>query len=231
MLINRTADLLRSADLSTPVPTCPAWDLSRLVTHLGGIHRWAVQLIESRAQERVAPVKGERGDDLVAWLAAGAPPVAGLASQNPDDRMWAWGKEQTVGFWSRRLVHETAIHYADAAIALGVTPQIEAEIAADGIDENLDNLPFAVWSPGIANLKGSDSIHLHGDTDGAEWMIQLTPTGFTWEHAHGKGTVAVRGATADLYLLLQRRATLEGGRFEIFGERAVIDHWLENSAT
>lgn len=229
-LIDRMAGLLRGADLSTPVPTCPGWDLGRLVTHVGGIHRWAVQLVESLAQERIAPAKSERGEDLVAWLAAGALPVAGLVSANPADRMWAWGKDQTVGFWSRRLVHETAVHYADAAIALGVEPQIEAPIAIDGIDENLENLPFAAWSPTVANLRGTDSIHLHGtDTEHAEWMIQLGDSGYTFEHAHGKGSVAVRGTAVDLYLLLQGRRTLDSDRFELFGDSAVIEFWLANA--
>jgi uncharacterized protein (TIGR03083 family) len=160
--------------------------------------------------------------------------VAGLVSANPDDAMWAWGKDQHVRFWSRRLVHETAVHYADAAIALGVEPEIDATIARDGIDEFLENLPCATFAPNLANLKGSDSIHLHGtDGDGngsAEWMIQLIADGFTFDHSHGKGSVAVRGATKDLSLLMQRRRALADPRFEIFGDRAVMDFWLENSA-
>ena len=213
------------------MPTCPGWDLGRLITHVGGIHRWAVQLVESRAQERVAPVKGERGDDLVEWLASGALPVAGLVSANPDDPMWAWGKDQHVRFWSRRLVHETAVHYADAAIALGVEPEIDAAIARDGIDEFLENLPCATFAPNLANLKGSDSIHLHGtDIDHAEWMIQLTADGFTFDHSHAKGSVAVRGAAKDLYLLMQRRRSLTDSRFEIFGDQKVMEFWLANSS-
>ena len=105
-----------------------------MVTHAGGLPRWAAQLVTARAQERVAPAKADRGDDLVAWLAGGASLVAGLVSENPTDRMWAWGKEQNVGFWSRRMVHEFAVHYADAAIALGLEPEIAAPIAIDGID-------------------------------------------------------------------------------------------------
>lgn len=230
-LTDRMAGLLRGADLSTPVPTCPGWDLTRLVTHAGGIHRWAAQLVATLPQERQAPTKADRGDDLVEWFAAGTLSVAEIVSADPTARMWAWGKEQNVGFWSRRLVHETAIHYADAAIALGVEPVIEAPIAIDGIDENLENLPFASgWSPTVANLRGADSIHLHGtDAEGAEWMIQLNENGYTFDHSHGKGSVAVRGAVADLYLLLQGRRSLDSGRFELFGDRAVIEFWLANA--
>lgn len=229
-LIDRMVGMLRTADLSTPVPTCPGWDLSRLVTHLGGIHRWAVQLVETRAQTRVAPVRSERGADLVEWLAAGAPPIAGLAAANADDPMWAWGKDQTVGFWSRRLVHETAIHSADAALALGVTPQIDPAVALDGIDELLDNLPYATWNDKIAQLRGSSTLHLHGDSDGAEWVIALNPNGFTWKREHLKADVAVRAETVELYLLAYRRRSLEQANAEVFGDRAVLEHWLECAA-
>lgn len=229
-LVDTMASMLRGADLSTPVPTCPGWDLGRLVVHLGGIHRWAAQLVEARPQERMAPVKGERGDDIVAWFAAGSALMAGMASAPADAPMWAWGTDQRVRFWSRRMVHETAIHLADAALALGRAPEIDAAIAVDGIDEFLENLPSATFSATVANIRGSDSIHLHGtDTDHAEWMIQLTDDGFRWDHSHGKGTVAVRGTALDLYLLVWGRCELDTGSFECFGDTGVMRFWLDNA--
>jgi hypothetical protein len=43
--------------------------------------------------------------------------------------------------------------------------------------------------------------------------------------------VAVRGAAADLYLLLYgRRAADDDERFTRFGDTALLDHWLANSA-
>ena len=43
--------------------------------------------------------------------------------------------------------------------------------------------------------------------------------------------MAVRGTAVDLYLLLQGRGSLDSGRFEVFGDRAVIDFWLANAST
>jgi len=229
-LIDQMAGMLRGVDLSTPVPTCPGWDLQRLVVHLGGIHRWAAQLVEARAPERAAPVKSDRGDDLVEWLAAGALPVAAMAAAPGDDAMWSWGADQHVRFWSRRMVHETAVHFADAAMAVGEPLHLDAALAIDGIDELLENLPYATFSESVRNLRGADSIHLHGtDTDHAEWMIQLHDAGFSWEHAHGKGSVAVRGTAIDLYLLLWGRRSLQSGAFETFGDESVMRFWLEHA--
>jgi hypothetical protein len=42
--------------------------------------------------------------------------------------------------------------------------------------------------------------------------------------------VAVRGNAADLYLLLSRRAPRDSGAVEVLGDRAILDHWLDNSA-
>src|SRR5215469_3181220 len=41
------------------------------------------------------------------------------------------------GFWIRRMAHETLVHRADAQLAAGAAPEplIEAEVAADAIDE------------------------------------------------------------------------------------------------
>ncbi len=62
-------------------------------------------------------------------------------------------------------------------------------------------------------------------------MIQLNDSGYTFDHSHGKGSVAVRGAAVDLYLLLQGRRSLDSVRFETFGDRAVIESWLANAST
>ena len=42
-------ELLRDADWSTPVPTCPGWTLLQLLRHVGRGDRWAAQIITDRA--------------------------------------------------------------------------------------------------------------------------------------------------------------------------------------
>jgi hypothetical protein len=64
--------------------------------------------------------------------AAGAARLAATVQQaGPDARVWTWADDQTAGFWLRRMVHETVIHRADAALAL----RRATEIASDGITE------------------------------------------------------------------------------------------------
>jgi hypothetical protein len=46
-----TAELARiiDGDLERPVPTCPGWTFRQLATHLGRGHRWAAQIVATRA--------------------------------------------------------------------------------------------------------------------------------------------------------------------------------------
>ena len=230
------ADLVRTAELTTPVPSCPGWDVGRLAVHVGAIHRWAAAMVAVQSpvwldRREVDDANDGRADDLAGWLAAGAALVAGMSSADPDAPMWAWGADQHVRFWPRRMLHETTVHMADVALALGVEPPIDAAVAADGIDEFLDNLPKAVrFAPKVSELRGEGSLHLHGTDGDAEWMIEFTREGFGWRHAHGKASVAVRGRSAELLLLMYGRRRADDECFAVFGDRAVLAKWVANSA-
>ena len=237
-LIDGFATTIRGVDDATSVPSCPGWNLGKLTRHLGTTQRWAAEMVRTRAAERLdtrtldlaLPTDATGYPDWI--LAGGAALVATLDEADPDDAMWAWGADQHVRFWSRRMVHETIAHTADAQLATGVAPVIDAPVAIDGIDELLDNLPTALYfAPNVAELRGSgESIHVHCTDSDGEWMIELEPAGFHWEHAHSKGTVAVRGTAADLFLLLYGRYAAGDERFTRFGDTALLDRWLTNSA-
>jgi uncharacterized protein (TIGR03083 family) len=232
------AGALAGADPDTPVPTCPGWTVTKLAKHVGLTQRWAAEMVRTLATERIDQRTIDLGwpDDPAAvprWLRDGAADLAGtLDAADPDAGMWAWGADQHVRFWSRRMVHEGLVHTADLRLATGATPGYPADLAVDAVDELLDNIPGATYfAPKVAELRGDgESIHLHSTDGEGEWMIDLTPDGFRWQHAHGKGTVAVRGPAAGLVLLLYRRLPLDDEQFTTFGERSLIDHWLEHSA-
>ena len=236
--IARFADAVKAVDPTIQVPTCPGWTVAQLVKHTGGIHRWAERMVRERAPERLDPRQLDLGmpadkADYPDWLAAGAGPlVATLRSAAPDAPMWAWGADKHARFWSRRMLHETTVHRADAELALGREPTIDAAVAVDGIDEFLDNLPHAAYfAPNVTELRGNgESIHLHCTDTEAEWMVTLGREGFSWEHRHAKAAVAVRGAAADLLLLMYGRRRPDSDRFEQVGDQAVLARWLEKSA-
>src|SRR6266571_516000 len=50
---------IAGADLTVPVPSCPAWNVGQLVRHLGGAQRWAAEIVRARA---AGPVPGDFGD-------------------------------------------------------------------------------------------------------------------------------------------------------------------------
>lgn len=231
------ADVVRGVDFATPVPTCPKWTLAQLVKHTGSAHRWAERMVREVTPEILDPRSLDLGlpehvEAYPEWLAAGgAALVSRLRAADPDAAMWAWGADQHARFWSRRMLHETTVHRSDAELSLGRAPAIDAAIAVDGIDELLDNLRCAgYFAPSIAELRGSgESLHLHStDTEG-EWMIHLGPDGYSWERAHGKGSVAVRGTAGDLLLLLYGRRDPGDARFEHFGHDALLAFWLQHA--
>ncbi|MEU1125448.1 maleylpyruvate isomerase family mycothiol-dependent enzyme [Streptomyces sp. NPDC005899] len=239
-LLNET---LEGADLTAHVATCPDWTLYDLVVHLGGAHRWAGETVRTRATERLTPdrVPGTRapsaGDPaaLASWLAEGAAATAEvLREAGPDTAVWTWALERRTAFWARRMVHETAVHRADAVLATGGEPTVAPEVAADTITEWLQIVAFAQaqGDPEKAGLRGPGrSLHLHAtDRPGAEWLIELGQDGFTWRHAHEKATVALRGPLTGLMLAFNRRRKPDEGGLEVLGDRGLLDFWLDRSS-
>ena len=150
------------------------------------------------------------------------------------------GPDRHARFWARRMLHETTVHGADMALALGRTPEIDPSVAADGIDEFLTVLPSAAaFAPKIRTLTGDgETVHLHA-TDGdpaaapedrTEWLITLEPHGFRWRRAHAKGAAAVRGPVGELYLFVWGRRAPGAVQIEALGDHTLLDHWVTNAS-
>ncbi len=236
-------EALTGADLAAQVPSCPDWTLHELAQHVGRVHRMVTGIVTRRATtppdfdtlEVAAP---EEGDGLCAWFREGAGElVAAISSADPHTPVWSWADDQSVGFWARRMAHETAVHRADAELALGREFALEPDLAADAISELLSllSLPQSVrFRPELAELRGEGQIlHLHSTDPGlgeaGEWIVRRTPSGPVWEHGHAKGDVAVRGAVVDLLLLLLRRVPRDASPVTVLGDVGVLDHWLAHT--
>ncbi|MEU0567803.1 maleylpyruvate isomerase family mycothiol-dependent enzyme [Nonomuraea sp. NPDC005983] len=229
----RLVELATGADPATPVPACPGWTFADLVTHVGTTHRWVRHILTTRTRARIWPrdvpnglAPGQSGDP--AWLAAGtADLLAAFRATEPDTPLWSWGKDQHAEFWARRMLFELVIHRADAELALGLEPVIPQAAALDGIEEFLDNLPYAGWvTKRLAELGAEGAtIHLHATDSPGEWTITQGPAGrIAWEPGHAKGDAAVRGSAGDLLLLLYGRRSPDA--LAVFGDRAWLDRWL-----
>ncbi|MFJ9677150.1 maleylpyruvate isomerase family mycothiol-dependent enzyme [Streptomyces sp. NPDC101194] len=233
---------IRGADLGATVPTCPDWTLRELALHVGRAHRWVGEIMRTRATEAVpfeqVPQNAPGSDDpdaLDAWLEEGAARTAeALRAAGPDEKVWSWAWERSTGFWARRMVHETIVHQADAALTVSTGYEVAPELAADTIEEWLEIVAFvrAAGHEKAAELVGAGrSIHLHAtDVPGAEWLIELGEDGFTWRRAHEKATVALRGPLTDVMLVFNRRLPADSDRVEVLGDAGLLDFWLEHSA-
>jgi uncharacterized protein (TIGR03083 family) len=237
-------DVLRGADLSLVVPTCPDWTLAQLIRHIGGNLRAAETAVRTGTAMRdpgtqVPDIAGSDGDDpaaLDAWLADAAERFAGtLRDAGPAGEATVWVFQRTTDFWARRAANDLVVHRADAAGTVDADFTVAPDLAADAIDELLElfsDPQVAASSPGLAELRGhGGSIHLHAtDTAAglaAEWLIEFGADGFTWRRGHEKATVALRGPLADVLRVFYRRLPAGSERVEVVGDPALLDFWLE----
>jgi hypothetical protein len=211
----RTVRLAELTEASLPIPTCPGWDAAGLWRHLGMVHRWAAEIVRTRSDvvlDRSSMDMHLPADDLWApWLAEGAD----------------------------LLLSALRGSAADAALALGRDEELAAiqpSVAADGIDERLHNLTASLWWRGAdAPALPGICVHLHATDDGlgeaGEWMVTLGgEPPVRWEHAHGKGDVAVRGPAWSLLLSLYGRLPADHPDLEIFGDPDVFARFREIAA-
>ncbi|UQA95495.1 hypothetical protein [Streptomyces halobius] len=150
------------------------------------------------------------------------------------------GHAGKTSFFARRMAHETLIHRADAALAVGAdfTVDVDVDVALDALDEwmELGSLPQIFdFHPDRRELLGPDrTLHFHAtDTPpeaAAEWLVDLTGDTLAWRRAHGKATVAVRGPLTDLLLLVYRRRPANSASLKIFGDDRLLHFWLERVA-
>ena len=232
--IDRFAETLEAVDSSLVVPTCPDWAVIDLAQHLGTIHRWAEHLVRHRAERRVpiAALGLEPSTIDAEWIRQGGKSLlATLRGADPEDPMWSWGADQHVRFWSRRQLHETLIHRSDLELAAGLSPNFDAAVAADAIDEFLENLACAAaFSPEVAELRGrGESLVFVADDVDRAWTATLYPDAFEIRYGSTTARAQVSGPAAQLALLLYRRVSLEGAEVAISGNESLVDFWLAHS--
>lgn len=227
------ADLLRGADWSTPVPTCPGWTLTQIFRHVGRSPRWAYEIVRTRAGGYIEPRSVPGGkppadrDGAIAWFQEGPRLVVEAVAADPDVTVWTTIGPRPARWWVRRLLHEAVVHRADAALALGVDYQVEPAIAADGISEWLG---LVSTLGGTAMLPDGATLQLKATDDGlgagGEWTARGGPERISWEHGPGPGDVEVRATAADLLLALMRRMPADDPRLAVTGDPERWTTWL-----
>ncbi len=217
-----------TGNLDRPVPSCPEWDVAKLVRHTGRVHRWAASHVASPDGDISAGPKPPEGDALVDWYRESVGVLLDeLDRHDPDEPCRTFAGEATVAWWLRRQALEVAVHRWDAehAARAGAASPVEPVLAADGVDEWLRFFVPRFLArrdePIPAPLVGA-TVHLHGTDEAAageaEWLLRLTADGAEVEDGHAKGDAAVRASTSDLLLAVWHRIPLGG--LDVVGDAA-----------
>lgn len=121
------------------VPCCDGWQVSDLVAHLGGIHSLVAEWVTLGRRPNDWPQRPPAGANLRDWARASSDRLLdAVATVDPETPCSTWSPyDQSVGFWVRRMAHETMTHRIDLEQSLGIDWEIEPLIAVDGIDEVL----------------------------------------------------------------------------------------------
>jgi uncharacterized protein (TIGR03083 family) len=204
---------LAGDDLTVTVPTCPEWTLTDLVEHVAMVYLHKAETMRRGAFPDPWPPQDHEPEVPAAFLQrAYAALTAEFAARSPEDPSPTWfAPNQTVGFWFRRMAHESVIHRVDAELAAGVErAPIPGDIAVDGIDELLtDFLAYASveWRDsfeGALPSAGERALIRAGD---AAWLVTLGDTVTVTEAAGDTAAdVTLVGDPAAVLLWAWRRA-------------------------
>jgi uncharacterized protein (TIGR03083 family) len=221
--------ILADDDLARNIAGCPEWDLAELGQHVGGAYRFATAaIVEDRAIDE--PTGPRERVAMLDWFDTGL--AALLAAFEPRDwerSCWTMAPPHRVGFWVRRMCHETALHLWDAETSQGRSAGIDPALAADGVDEVVTMFfPRQVRLGRIPALRDSVEIVLT-DQVGVPAMI-LHGDGSAQTNAIVPDAV-VRGPASDVLLTLWKRQSRLRETIEVEGDRAAFERVFATALT
>ncbi|HVV76594.1 MAG TPA: maleylpyruvate isomerase family mycothiol-dependent enzyme [Mycobacteriales bacterium] len=207
-----------------PVPTCPDWTVADLARHVWQVYANVTQYVSTRATARPEQLPEMPDGDPVELLAAQLDDLVGALSDcEADTPIWTWASDAPQGaiFWARRMAHESAVHRFDAQNAHGIRQPIDAELAADGIDELLDViLPRVYRRDRVAGPTGAVALHV---IDGDSWLLDLTPDAVRRSDLLDSPEVTASGTSSALLLALYSRVPWTS--LEVAGNIDLLNAW------
>jgi uncharacterized protein (TIGR03083 family) len=234
-------------DAAPVVPSCPGWVVTDLILHLGMVHRSVSRVIGEQMQQP------PRRDDWLwlglaeewrGWLPPGRAPrlsavPAGLLdwfrdgaadlqerfrTTRPDDRVWTWSADHSVGFWQRMQAIEAAVHRWDAENAVGAAGPLDAALAADAVGQTFEALAPMRRRVGKAP-PGHGERFFFQRTDGpGSWAVRFDGDSVLLGAPDGHYDIQISGAASDLALFLWQRAVT--GKLDIQGDASLLNRYF-----
>jgi uncharacterized protein (TIGR03083 family) len=206
--------------LPADVPSCPGWTVRDLVWHVAEVYEHKIACTLLGAAPDPWPPEWPDDRDPLEWFAdAHGRLLALFARSEPTtpSATW-WPPDQTVGFWARRMAHETAVHRVDAELAAGSATPIDHDLATDGIDEILTRMLAGDWSEDPDDAATGQRVAI--EAGGRAWTVVLGREAV--EVAEGERDVVARvaGDPSDADLWLWGRAA--DGRVDRTGDQDAL---------
>ena len=225
------------AGATASVPTCPGWQIRDLVAHVGGVHRWAAEIVSSAhprnlSDDELAGIMAAPGDDeLLDWFTDGAAALGTVLANAPADLtalVFLRSAPAPREFWARRQAHETTIHRVDALAAThgrlvtAAEAYVDHELALDGIDELLTGFITRTSSALRSDLPLTVAIAPNDSNRG--WTVAVSPEpAVTVEGTDPDADVLITGTAAAIYLGLWNR----GDEVAVDGEPEFLGVWRD----
>lgn len=185
----RAIGALRRVEPSAPVPGCPDWTAGDLLTHLIEMNDIWAWLVTHRPQDFVegfdaATVPNGHAERLDLLEEANHRLVEALRASGPEASVSYFGDPAPAARVARLMALETVMHSRDAEESAGmVASPIAADVAADGVDQQLRHLSDSAdeaWLPAGVTLTSSDTGHswtLLVAVDDLDGTVRLTDAG------------------------------------------------------
>ena len=213
-------------NLEKPVPSCPGNTVESLLMHTASLYMFWSAAIEQNRRPDVDWTS--MNSDLVAANRDGhARFVELLASKDPDEPTWTWGSDSRMRFWYRRAAQELSIHRWDFENALGGALPIDPTLAADGVQEFLDEFspkPSVPQFKGAAQMFDGDGERLRFEAIDvpAAWTLTARPEHFEITR-DGNADVTAKGPASDLDLFVWGRVPPEA--LDVTGDSSLLRRW------
>jgi uncharacterized protein (TIGR03083 family) len=195
-----------SENLARGVPSCPGWTVSDLVSHVAQVYEHKIACTALGRAPDPWPPEWPTDRDPVEWLGDAHRRLLEMfeaSGPTTPSATW-WQPDQTVGFWARRMAHETAVHRIDGELAIGTPTPVDAELAVDGVDEVLVIMLAGDWSDEPDDAATGQRVAI--STGGRTWRVTLERDKVSVDEDGGDTDAALGGDPSDVLLWLWGRS-------------------------
>jgi uncharacterized protein (TIGR03083 family) len=192
-------------DGPAPVPSCPGWSVRDLVAHVAQVYEHKIQCTRLGHAPDPWPPEWPQADEPIPWFRDAHSRLLQMFDENEATTPSAtsWPPNRTVGFWARRMAHETAVHRVDAELARGASTPVDAALATDGVDEILHLMLEGDWSDDADDAMTGQRIDI--STGGRTWQVVLDRAAVSVTDGGGEADAMLTGDPSDVLLWLWGR--------------------------